>query len=150
MGTLPPVATIMSSREAKARFIPPMLLQRVSSLPEGLNWAYEVKFDGYRALAIKCNGKVLLRSRNNKDFSDKYPTIVKALAVLPDETVIDGEVVALDPSGRPSFNALQNVASSKLARSITFSMCWCSLGGTSWQSRCRSAAICCSAASSRR
>jgi bifunctional non-homologous end joining protein LigD len=92
-----------------------MLLQRVLSLPEGLNWAYEVKLDGCRALAVKSNGKVLLRSRNNKDFNDKYPTIVKALAVLPEETVIDGEVVALDQSGRPSFNALQNVASSKLA-----------------------------------
>jgi DNA ligase D-like protein (predicted ligase) len=105
---------IKSSSEVKARFIEPMLLQRVSSVPEGQDWAYEVKLDGYRALAIKSNDKVLLRSRNNKDLASKYPAIVKALAALPDETVIDGEVVALDDAGRPTFNLLQNAGKAKL------------------------------------
>ena len=89
-----------------------MLLQRVSSLPEGPDWAYEVKLDGYRALGVKANGKALLRSRNNKDFNSKYPGIAKALAALPDETVIDGELVALDATGCPSFNLLQHIGSS--------------------------------------
>ena len=104
---------LMPSQEAKARFIEPMLLQRAQSLPEGPEWSYEVKLDGYRALGIKTNGNVLLRSRNNKDFNSKYPGVVTALQRLPDETVIDGEIVALDGSGRPSFNLLQNVGPSK-------------------------------------
>lgn len=92
---------IMPTQIAKARFIEPMLLQRVSSLPADPEWSYEVKLDGYRALGIKANGKVLLRSRNNKDFNSKYPGVARALAALPDDTVIDGEIVALDSTGRP-------------------------------------------------
>jgi ATP-dependent DNA ligase len=92
-------------------FIEPMLLLSTSSLPEDPNWLFELKLDGYRAIAVKCGGKVQLRSRNNDDFNARYPNLTKALAALPDETVIDGEVVALDSVGKPSFNALQNFAS---------------------------------------
>jgi bifunctional non-homologous end joining protein LigD len=83
----------MGSTQTKARFIEPMLPLRTNRLPEGAAWEYEVKLDGYQAIAFKSGGRVHLRSRNDKDFGGKYPGIVKA---VPDETVIDGEVVVLD------------------------------------------------------
>jgi bifunctional non-homologous end joining protein LigD len=100
----------VSSAERTAQFIEPMLLLRTEKLPEGSGWQYEVKFDGYRALGIKSGGQVRLRSRNDKDFTKRYPAVVAALRELPDETVIDGEVVALDATGRPVFSLLQNGA----------------------------------------
>ena len=100
--------------KAKGRFIDPMLLLRTDSLPnDGDRWEYQLKFDGYRAIAFKTGGKIHLRSRNDNDFSLRYADVVKGLAKLPDETVIDGEVIALDDDGRPSFNILQNYGSSK-------------------------------------
>jgi len=100
----------MPTRKTSAGFIEPMLLVRSDTLPEGPDWAYELKLDGYRALAIKSYGVAHLRSRNNKTFDGKYPAIVQALAKLPDETVIDGDCRRADAERRPSFNALQNAS----------------------------------------
>lgn len=97
----------------KAKFIEPMLLLRTAKLPEGGQWTYEIKWDGYRAIAFKTGGKVSLRSRNDNDFALRYPGVAHGLSGLPDDTVIDGEIVALDESGRPSFNVLQNYRSAQ-------------------------------------
>ena len=98
---------LMATVKHKASSIEPMLLQRVSALPEGRSeWLYQLKLDGYRAIAFKSDGKVV-RSRNDKDFSLRYVSITKALAMLPNNTVVDGEIVALDGEGRPSFNLLR-------------------------------------------
>src|SRR5918996_1682808 len=98
-------------RSSSARFIEPMLLLRTDSLPDSAQWLYEPKLDGYRAIAFKRDGVGDLRSRNDNDFSGRYPGVVKGLAKMPDNTIIDGEVVAFDDDGRPSFNALQNYGS---------------------------------------
>jgi len=90
-----------------------MLLRPSSELPDGAAWLYELKLDGYRAIAFKSAGEVHLRSRNDNDFNRRYPAIRKALRAIPDETVIDGEIVATDEFGCPSFNILPNYSSSK-------------------------------------
>jgi DNA ligase D-like protein (predicted ligase) len=99
---------------AKGAFIEPMLLLRTDTLPaDGERWMYELKLDGYRAIAFKSNERAHLRSRNANDFAGRYAPVLKGLAGLPNDTVIDGEIVALDEEGRPSFNLLQNYGSSK-------------------------------------
>jgi ATP-dependent DNA ligase len=80
----------------------------VSELPEGPGWTYEVKLDGYRAIGVKANEETILYSRNHKNFNKRFPQIAEALRDLPADTVIDGEVVALDESGRPDFHRLQH------------------------------------------
>jgi len=100
----------------KAGFLDPMLLLRTDTLPdESARWEYQLKFDGYRAIAFKTQGRVHLRSRNDKDFSRRYPAVVRGLSGLPNETSIDGELVALREDGRPSFSALQTYDSSSTA-----------------------------------
>ena len=86
-------------------FIEPMKALPVEKLPEG-DWVYEIKFDGYRALALKEGKDVRLVSRNKKAFD--YPQFIDALKKLPAErAILDGEIAALDEKGRSSFQLLQ-------------------------------------------
>jgi bifunctional non-homologous end joining protein LigD len=87
-----------------------MLARAVHELPEATqSWLYELKLDGYRCIAVKqAPKKAQLFSRNQNLFNLKFPTIVTALQEIEPETVLDGEIVALDAKGRPSFNVLQN------------------------------------------
>jgi bifunctional non-homologous end joining protein LigD len=90
----------------KAGFIEPMECAPVTKLLDGPGWFYEIKLDGYRAIAVKSDRVVNLFSRRHKSFNHQYPHLVEALFELPEGTVVDGEVVALDESGRPNFNLL--------------------------------------------
>jgi bifunctional non-homologous end joining protein LigD len=78
----------------------------VPKLPDGPGWVYEIKLDGYRALAFNSDRKLGL-SRKRKGFHRQYVHIFDALSELPPNTVLDGEIVALDDAGRPNFNLLQ-------------------------------------------
>lgn len=86
-----------------------MAARVVDRLPEGPEWLYEVKLDGYRALILKNGERVHIRSRNDKDLTAAYPSIAAAARRLNAErATIDGEIVAVDAGGRPSFQALQH------------------------------------------
>ena len=90
-------------------FVTPMAALAVEALPEGPDWSYELKLDGYRALIIKDGGSIKLRSRNDKDLLSMYPALAAtARRLQADQAVIDGEIVAVDERGRPSFQALQH------------------------------------------
>lgn len=105
-----------TAQDARARnthqtpgFITPMAALAVDTLPEGSDWSYELKLDGYRALIIKDGASVQLRSRNDKDLKPMYPPVATAGRRLQaEQAVIDGEIVAVDEQGRPSFQALQH------------------------------------------
>ncbi len=86
-----------------------MAALRVDRLPEGAEWLYEVKLDGYRALVLKDGPHVRLVSRNDKDLSVDFPHVVSAAARIQARTaLIDGEIVAVDPQGIPRFQMLQH------------------------------------------
>src|SRR5687767_12362949 len=97
-----------ATRAATIRFIEPMYAQLVQQLPEGSDWLYEVKFDGYRCLADRDAAGVTLWSRRGNDFTAQFPNIAKACEQLPPRTLVDGEIVAIDENGRISFNLLQH------------------------------------------
>jgi bifunctional non-homologous end joining protein LigD len=119
-------ARLESLPKTEASFVEPMECLSVSKLPEGLEWLWEIKLDGYRALAVKSGNGVTLFSRRRKSLNRQFPYIVEALADLPAGTVVDGEVVAIDERGRPNFNLLQNARAdaSRIQYYIFDLLCW--------------------------
>lgn len=125
-------AAASSTRVEAARLIPngplealpeklePMLAESAADARPGGDWLYEPKLDGYRVIASVQGGNVRLTSRRGIDYTLQFPEIVADLAAQAiDSMVVDGEIVALDPDGRPSFNALQNRAQLKTGKEIS-------------------------------
>ncbi len=95
-------------RAAPLKFIPPQLATLVDTAPSGAEWAFEVKYDGYRLEAIVENGNVRLLTRRGNDWTPKFLGIANRLGKLPvTSAILDGEVVVLDESGRSAFSMLQ-------------------------------------------
>ena len=92
---------------ARMHFVEPMLARLVSHLPEGDGWGYELKLDGYRAVVMRNARATTIFSRRGNELNAQFPHLAKAFDFLPAGTIIDGEIVALDDHGRPSFAALQ-------------------------------------------
>ncbi|MHB8642510.1 MAG: DNA ligase D [Gaiellaceae bacterium] len=87
----------------------PMLATLAAAIPAGDGWSFEVKWDGYRALASVRGGETELRSRNDNDLTARFASVAKeiAKAIKSPDAVLDGEVVALDERGRSSFSLMQ-------------------------------------------
>ncbi len=104
----------MQKEPAALRFIEPTECLPVEKVPDGAEWQYELKLDGYRAIAVKEGGDVSLYSRNGNSFNAKFPAIVEAIAELRvKRCVLDGEIVALDQEGRHSFELLQRIQTTR-------------------------------------
>ncbi|HEX8312473.1 MAG TPA: DNA polymerase ligase N-terminal domain-containing protein, partial [Chthoniobacteraceae bacterium] len=96
------------AKSAKLTFIEPMKAKLAEQPPTTGDWIYELKFDGFRALAVKSGDSVEILSRNNKDLARKFSELVEPLKQIDAGTaILDGEIVALDEDGRSSFQLLQ-------------------------------------------
>jgi bifunctional non-homologous end joining protein LigD len=94
-------------KRTEPAFIAPMQCKAVATLPTDEKWTFEIKFDGYRCIAVKRGRMVTLFSRHEKVLNKRFPGVATALASLEGDFILDGELVALDSQGRPSFQMLQ-------------------------------------------
>jgi bifunctional non-homologous end joining protein LigD len=97
------------ARPAHRTAYTPMLATPAETVPRGPGWLFEVKWDGYRAIARISQGETQLTSRKGNDLTERFPSVAKAIAraVKTPDCVLDGEVCALDEQGRSSFSAMQ-------------------------------------------
>jgi bifunctional non-homologous end joining protein LigD len=113
----PALANLKTLPREHAKFVPPMKALLVRNPPPRDGWSFEIKWDGYRAMAVKSNGRVRLFSRRHRDITHDFDVVARAVESLPEKNlVLDGEIVALDEHGRPSFQLLQNFRQSSAQR----------------------------------
>jgi len=106
--------------KAPPAFLEPQLATLVDDVPTGTSWLHEIKYDGYRLLLSVGEGVATAWTRNGLDWSDKFKALVKAAAKLPAGCLIDGEAVALDDEGRPSFQLLQSTLKDQRGANLAF------------------------------
>lgn len=100
---------VMTLPKRAVKYVPPMKALLVEEIPAQGDWVYEIKWDGYRALALKSKGKVRLYSRRAREVTAEFPAIAEGIRRIPvKEGIFDGEIVALDEKGQASFQLLQN------------------------------------------
>ncbi|HEY6418133.1 MAG TPA: DNA ligase D [Candidatus Binataceae bacterium] len=110
--TMPSAASKAKGVKVKSmpEFVAPQLCRPVERPPSGAGWVHEIKFDGYRMQLRVEHGRATLKTRKGLDWTSKFPAIAHAASELPD-SIIDGEIVALDHNGVPDFAALQEALS---------------------------------------
>jgi bifunctional non-homologous end joining protein LigD len=101
-------AVAHEGRRSTMPHVKPMLATAIKKPFNGPEWLFEIKWDGYRAIAEVRKNKALLYSRNQLSLSHKYPQIIESLKKLDFEAVLDGEIVVVDQKGRPDFQMLQD------------------------------------------
>src|SRR5262245_11437635 len=105
-------------REAMPKDLEPMHAELHDKAFNRAGWAWEPKLDGYRVLAFVTHGKARLRSRRGLELANQFPGLAAELAAPGPDMILDGELVAFDPAGKPSFNALQNRFQLKTERDV--------------------------------
>src|SRR6266850_4869365 len=102
------IATLNRFPKDPAAYVDPMKALLVEKIPRDPRWAFEIKWDGYRAIAVKRNGRVRLFSRRARDITTEFPAVAEAVEELPvSSLVLDGEIVATNEKGNASFQLLQ-------------------------------------------
>jgi len=95
------------------RYINPMLAKLGDKPFNSPEWIYEIKWDGYRAIADVNKKEIRLYSRNKLSFAERYPVVIEALKKIKKNVILDGEIIAVDPTGLPSFQLLQQYEQNK-------------------------------------
>lgn len=112
LGKVAPSKLKGAKKAALPQSIDPCLALLVDKPPEGDSWLHEIKFDGYRLIALLHNGEVRLLTRRGLDWTDRFPSIAEALEEFPaGSAIVDGEAVVEDENGVSSFSALQDALS---------------------------------------
>ena len=99
----------LSGEKKLSEFIRPMLCKTTDKAFDDADWAFEIKWDGYRAIADLRHDDLGLYSRNGLDFSQKFKKVTNALKLQEHEMILDGELVAYDDKGKPNFQWLQRI-----------------------------------------